>query len=154
LSAGFRLIVDHLVSLGHRRIAHADGGGFVSAERRRAYAEAMAHHGLEPLTLPGGETEQDGIRAAEALDPEAGVTAVAAYNDRCAIGVLDHFDRAGVDVPGQMSVTGYDNSFLAQLAVEAVIERLDGDRLEGREIILKPHLVVRGRTGTVAGPLP
>jgi LacI family transcriptional regulator len=163
---GFRLIVDHLVSLGHRRIAHADGGdGFVSAERRRAYAEAMAHHGLEPLTLPGGETEPDGIRAAAALDPEAGVTAVAAYNDRCAIGVLDHFDRAGIDVPGQMSVTGYDNSFLAQLhrlnlttvsqepreqaqlAVEAIIERLDGGRAEGREIILKPHLVVRGSTG-------
>jgi len=64
-----RQVIDHLVSLGHRRIAHADDDGFVSAERCRAYAEAMAHHGLEPLTLPGGETEPDGIRAAEALDP-------------------------------------------------------------------------------------
>jgi len=162
---GFRLIVDHLVALGHRRIAHADGGeGYVSVERRRAYAEAMAHHGLEPLILPGGETEPAGIRAAEALDPAAGVTAIAAYNDRCAIGVLDHLDRAGIEVPAQMSVTGYDNSFLAQLhrlnlttvsqepreqarlAVEAVIERLDGGRAEGREIVLQPHLVVRGST--------
>jgi len=162
---GFRLIIDHLVALGHRRIAHADGGdGYVSAERRRAYAEAMAHHGLEPLILPGGETEPAGIRAAEALDPAAGVTAIAAYNDRCAIGVLDHLDRAGIDVPAQMSVTGYDNSFLAQLhrlnlttvsqepreqarlAVEAVIERLDGGRAERREIVLQPHLVVRGST--------
>jgi DNA-binding LacI/PurR family transcriptional regulator len=162
---GLRLVVDHLVGLGHRRIAHADGGGcFVSAQRRRAYLEAMEHHGLSPLILPGGDTEPDGIRAAEALDPAAGVTAIVAYNDRCAIGVLDHLDRAGITVPGQMSVTGYDNSFLAQLrrldlttvsqepreqarlAVEATIERLDGQRTEAREIVLEPHLVVRGST--------
>jgi DNA-binding LacI/PurR family transcriptional regulator len=167
---GFRLVVDHLVGLGHRRIAHADGGdGFVSIERRRAYTEAMGRHGLEPLTLPGGETEPAGIHAAETLDPAAGVTAIVAYNDRCAIGVLDHLDRAGIDVPGRMSVTGYDNSFLAQLrrfdlttvsqepreqarlAVEAVVERLDGGRTEAREIILEPHLVVRGST---AAPPP
>ena len=160
---GFRLVVDHLVGLGHRRIAHADGGGgFVSAERRRAYTEAMEHHGLAPLILPGGETESAGIQAAAALDPAAGVTAVVAYNDRCAIGVLDNLDRAGISVPGTMSVTGYDNSLLAQLhrvnlttvsqepreqarlAVEATIERLDGGRTQAQEIVLEPHLVVRG----------
>lgn len=164
-SNGLRLIVDHLVDLGHRRIAHADGGdGYVSAERRRAYADAMRHHGLTPLILPGGETEPAGIDAARALDPAAGVTAIVAYNDRCAIGVLDHFDRTGVAVPERMSVAGYDNSFLAQLhrlnlttvsqepreqarlAVEAAVERLDGGRSVAKEIVLEPHLVIRGST--------
>lgn len=167
---GFRLVVDHLVDRGHSRIAHADGGGgYVAEERRKAYAEAMARHGLEPLILPGGETEPDGIRAAEALSPDLGITAIAAYNDRCAIGVLDHFDRAGTAVPARMSVTGYDNSFLARLhrlnlttvsqepkeqarlAVEATIERLDGTRTEAREIVLTPQLVVRGSTGRAPG---
>lgn len=167
---GLRLVVDHLVGLGHRRIAHADGGdGSVAVERRRAYAEAMRRHGLTPLILPGGETERAGIRAAEALDPSAGTTAIVAYNDRCAFGVLDHLDRTGIDIPRQMSVTGYDNSFLAQLhrfdlttisqepreqarlAVEAAIERLDGARTEPRQIVLEPHLIARG--STAAPPL-
>jgi DNA-binding LacI/PurR family transcriptional regulator len=170
---GLRLVVDHLVGLGHRRIAHADGGaGAVAVERRKAYTEAMTAHGLAPLILPGGETEPDGIRAARSLDPAAGVTAIVAYNDRCAIGVLDHLDRTGVDVPAQMSVTGYDNSFLAQLhrlnlttvsqepreqarlAVEATVERLDGDRTQAREIVLEPALVIRASTATVPDHSP
>jgi len=170
---GLRLVVDHLVGLGHRRIAHADGGaGSVAGERRIAYVEAMERHGLTPLILPGGETERAGIHAAAALAPSAGVTAIVAYNDRCAIGVLDHLDRAGIDVPRRMSVTGYDNSFLAQLhrlnlttvsqepreqarlAVEAAIERLDGDRTETRVIVLEPHLVERGSTATPPLTLP
>jgi DNA-binding LacI/PurR family transcriptional regulator len=170
---GLRLVVDHLVGLGHRRIAHADGGaGPVAVERRKAYTEAMTAHGLTPLILPGGETEPDGIRAARSLDPAAGVTAIVAYNDRCAIGVLDHLDRTGVDVPAQMSVTGYDNSFLAQLhrlnlttvsqepreqarlAVEATVERLDGDRTQAREIVLEPALVIRASTATVPDHSP
>jgi DNA-binding LacI/PurR family transcriptional regulator len=163
---GMALLVDHLVQLGHRCIAHVDGGdGFVSAGRRNAYTVAMRRNKLRPRVVTGGETERDGIRAAESLDPSAGVTAVVAYNDRCAVGVLEHLDRAGIKVPRQMSVTGYDNSLLAQLhrmnlttvsqspqqqarlAVAAAIERLDGDRTRNQEIVLDPHLVIRKSTG-------
>ena len=89
-----------------------------------------------------------------------------AGNDRCAVGVLDTLRRAGVDVPGEISVVGYDVSRLARLthinlttvaqdaeqmarlAVEAVVERLDGDPAEPpRDIRLDPRLVVRGTTG-------
>ncbi len=169
---GLGLLVDHLVDLGHRRIAHIDGGdGFVSVDRRRAYTLAMGRHGLPPTVLHGGETERDGIRAAETLDLSGGVTAVVAYNDRCAVGVLDHLDRAHINVPERVSVTGYDNSTLAQLhrinlttvsqapkeqarlAVAAAIERLEGDRTQDQDIVLEPHLVVR-RSTAKAAPLP
>lgn len=163
--AGLALLVDHLVDFGHRRIVHVDGGdGFVADERRRAYLSAMGRHGLEPTVLRGGDTERAGIRAAEALDLPGGVTAVVAYNDRCAVGVLDHLDRAGVAVPDRVSVAGYDDSLLAglhrmnlttvsqapkeqaRIAVAAAIERLDGDRTEDQDIVLAPHLVVRRST--------
>ena len=166
---GLALLVDHLVEHGHRHIVHIDGGdGFISAERRRAFALAMNRHRLAPIVLHGGETERDGIRAAETLDLSTGVTAVVAYNDRCAVGVLDQLDRTRINVPKRLSVTGYDNSPLAQLyrinlttvsqsprdqarlAVAAAIERLDGDRTTDQEIVLEPHLVVR--TSTAAAP--
>jgi DNA-binding LacI/PurR family transcriptional regulator len=166
---GMGLLVDHLVGLGHLHIAHVDGGnGSVAGVRRAGYRAAMRRHGLEPLVVRGGETERDGIRGAESLDLSGGVTAIAAYNDRCAVGVLEHLDRARVNVPKQMSVTGYDDSLLAQLhrmnlttisqspkeqarlAVAAAIERLDGSRTENQDIVLEPRLVVR--RSTAKGP--
>jgi DNA-binding LacI/PurR family transcriptional regulator len=78
--------------------------------------------------------------------------------------VLDALTRAGVEVPGRVSVVGYDDSALAQiahidlttvnqdaarqarLAVEAAVERLDGGRTRRREVVLPPRLVVRGTT--------
>jgi DNA-binding LacI/PurR family transcriptional regulator len=124
----------------------------------------LDRHGLEPLVLPGGHSERDGMRAAQALDLSSGITAVMAFNDRCAVGVLDVLDKARVRVPKQMSVTGFDDSLVAQLrrmnlttisqapveqarlAVAAAIERLDGPRTERVEQILRPHLVIRGST--------
>jgi DNA-binding LacI/PurR family transcriptional regulator len=163
---GVAAVVDHLVALGHRRIAHVDGGSGVIADgRRRAYRAAIRRHGLAPVVLPGGLTEEHGAAALDALPPAAGVTAVACFNDRTATGVLDRLERKGVKVPEAMSVTGFDDSLLARharidlttvsqahgeqarLAVAAVLERLDGGRTERREIVLPARLVVRGSTG-------
>ena len=98
--AGLEQAVDHLVALGHRRIAHIDGGRAPgAAERRRGYREALHRHGLgrAALILPGGLTEDDGAAAARALldcrDPRP--TAVTVFNDRCATGVLDVLARGG-----------------------------------------------------------
>jgi LacI family transcriptional regulator len=81
-----------------------------------------------------------------------------------AIGMLDALRRAGVDVPGQVSISGYDDSLLAQLshidltsvsqepldqanrAVTAVVERLDGQRKEAISSVLQPRLIVRSTT--------
>ena len=170
-AAGLRLTVDHLAGLGHRRIAHVDGGSAPgAADRRRGYAEAMARNGLDAHTcvVPGGLTEDDGATAADALlTSPTRPTAVAAFNDRCATGLLDRLRRAHVDVPGDMSVVGFDDSRLARLshvdlttvaqdtdglaalALGRVIARLDGADVDRREVVLAPRLVVRGTTAQV-----
>ena len=89
-------------------------------------------------------------------------TAVLTFNDRCAMGLIDTLVRAGVDIPGRVSVVGYDDSPVARLAhidlttvsqnteeltehaLRAVIERLEDGRVEDREVVVPPRLVIRG----------
>jgi DNA-binding LacI/PurR family transcriptional regulator len=127
----------------------------------------MQRHGLhhEVRILPGDYTEESGATAGRRiLQEERLPTAIFAANDRCAHGVLDTLTRARVDVPGRVSVVGYDDSEIARLsfinlttvrqdatqmaehAVQAIIERLDHGRIEAKEIVLDPALVVRGTT--------
>lgn len=165
---GARLAVDHLVSLGHHSIMHIDGGDLpAAAGRRRGYRRAMQRHGLhdEIQILPGDYTEESGATAGRRiLDGAQLPTAIFAANDRCAHGVLDTLTRARIDIPGDISIVGYDDSEIARLsfinlttvrqdatqmaehAVRAIIERLDHGRVEAREIVLDPTLVVRGTT--------
>jgi DNA-binding LacI/PurR family transcriptional regulator len=166
---GVRLAVEHLAADGHRDIAYVDGGrGTIAADRRRGYRTALRRLGLadRDRVLTGDETEAAGSAAAAALLTAAAPmpTAVVAFNDRSALGLLDAFLRAGVAVPGDVSVVGYDDSHLAQLAhvdltsvsqetrrqaeqaVAAAVERLDGGRTARREVVLPPRLVVRATT--------
>src|SRR5215213_1596118 len=110
-AAGLGQAVDHLVELGHTRIAHIDGGRAPgAAERRRGYREALQRHGLTGSIVPGGLPEDDGAAAARArLDARDRPTAVCVFNDRCATGVLDVLRSAGLDVPGDVSVVGFDD---------------------------------------------
>ena len=116
--AGLALAVEHLVGLGHRRIWHLDGGrGPAATERRNGYQAALRRAGLaeEITVIPSGATEQDGADAAARLMADGLPEAVITYNDRSAVGLLDRLARAGVDVPGQLSVVGYDDSQVARL---------------------------------------
>jgi DNA-binding LacI/PurR family transcriptional regulator len=169
-SDGLHQAVDHLVQLGHRRITHVDGARAPgAAERRRGYRDAMHRHGLDSYIriVGGGLTEEAGATAAQALLAHP-PTAVTVFNDRCATGVLDVVRRAGLSVPGDLSVVGYDDSSLARLAhvnlttiaqdtttitTEAVAraaDRIDGAPVRRRELIVPPHLVTRGTTGPPA----
>jgi DNA-binding LacI/PurR family transcriptional regulator len=165
---GVGQIVAHLVGLAHRRIVYVDGGrGAIATDRRRGYRDAMRRHGLDEYirVLQGDRTEAAGERAGRHLLASGDLpTAVVAYNDQSAIGLLTALRRAGVDVPGTVSVAGYDDDALSRLAcfdlttvsqnaeeqarqaVTAVIERIDHSRTEPREIVLAPSLVVRGTT--------
>ncbi|WP_069768377.1 LacI family DNA-binding transcriptional regulator [Streptomyces sp. LUP30] len=166
---GARQAVDHLVALGHRDVVHVDGGRAPgAADRRRGYRTAMNRHGLGAhlRVLPGGPTEEAGAAAARAL-VTAGPrpTAVLAFNDRCASGVLDVFLRTGVTVPGDVSVVGFDDSRLARLAhiglttvgqdvsrlarlaVGRAVARVEsGAAPAAVEDVVPPRLVVRGTT--------
>jgi DNA-binding LacI/PurR family transcriptional regulator len=159
--------VDHLVALGHRMIAHLEGGDVpMAADRRSGFVAAARRHGLDGSWLvAGGYDEAAGAAAAQQLleGPEL-PTAVIAANDRSALGLLDVFLRAGVRVPEDVSVVGYDDSALARLAhinlttvnqesrqqatqaVAAALDRLDGGRTDPLERILSPRLVIRGTT--------
>lgn len=170
---GLGLVVDHLVGLGHDDIAHIDGGRHtISADRRRGYRTAMRRNNeaRHVRILAGGTGEVDGWRAAEELlRGDQLPTAVATFNDHCAVGLIDRLTRAGVVVPDAMSVAGYDNAPIAQYAainlttvsqeapiqahwaVRAAVERLEGVRQDTRESILEPRLIVRGSTGPAAG---
>ncbi|MCX5336574.1 MULTISPECIES: LacI family DNA-binding transcriptional regulator [unclassified Streptomyces] len=163
---GARQAVDHLVALGHRDIAHIDGGRAPgAADRRRGYRTAMNRHGLGEYIriLPGGLTEEEGAEAARTLSAtRPRPTAVLAFNDRCATGVLDLFLRSGVAVPGDISVVGFDDSHLARLAhidlttvgqdiarlaglaVGRAVARLEGAEIPAGEQVITPRLVVRG----------
>ncbi|AEF40877.1 LacI family DNA-binding transcriptional regulator [Hoyosella subflava] len=167
---GVHQAVTHLTALGHQHIAQIDGGKAPgAADRRRGFMTAMRRSGLAQgaIVLSGGADEEQGARVAReilALSPRP--TAVIAFNDRCAVGVLDVFLREGISVPGDISVVGYDDSRLAsmshvdlttvgqdaselaRIAVERAIGRIEGAAdINDREIVFEPHLVVRGTTG-------
>jgi DNA-binding LacI/PurR family transcriptional regulator len=167
---GVGLAVEHLAGLGHRVIAFVDGPrGAITTLRRQGYRTALKRLPdlAAPRTLAGGDTEAAGADAAIRLrdDPP---TAVIAFNDRCALGLLDRLRRDGLEVPGDMSVVGYDDSPVARLAtvdlttvsqaphamaeaaVAAAVERLEGHRTEPADVVLEPHLIVRSTTAAPA----
>ena len=162
---GARLAVEHLVGLGHRAIVHVDGQRAPgAAQRRRGYRDAMAAAGLarHARIVPGGLTDEDGERAADELFARRSrPTAVAAFNDHCAAGLLASVRQRGIDVPGELSVVGYDDSHiaglstiglttvaqdaraLAEAALVLAVRRADDPTAPPEQIVVPPHLVVR-----------
>jgi DNA-binding LacI/PurR family transcriptional regulator len=166
--AGAGLAVDHLVSLGHRRIAHVDGGrGAGAADRRGGFLDGMRRHGLaaQALVVPGAFTEEGGAAGVERLlRARPRPTAVFVANDLAAVGALGALRDHGLAVPDDVSLVGYDNISLAALdhvdlttidqprremgaeAVRLLLERLDGGRTQTRHVVILPALVPRGST--------
>jgi DNA-binding LacI/PurR family transcriptional regulator len=165
---GAGLAVEHLVGLGHRWIALIDGaGGPGAAERRQGYEAAMRRSRLahEIHIVRGNFTEQGGWAAMKhLLEEDPRVTAVCTGNDLAALGALNAIAEAGLDVPGDISVVGYDNTALAELrhvalttvhqprfeigamAMQAILRRIDNPQSRVRRELLEPKLIVRRTT--------
>ena len=124
---GTRVVVRHLAGLGHREVAficgpprNADAGA-----RLRGYRAAMRAAGLtvrDPLVLPGDFTEEGGWRAARELLALRGPqpTAIFAANDAMAVGALLALHEARVDVPGEISIIGFDDIPIARYVTPAL----------------------------------
>jgi DNA-binding LacI/PurR family transcriptional regulator len=160
---GAEIAVEHLIGLGHERIVHVDGSPNPSAgPRRDGYAAAMRAVGLEPLVVLGGDDEgAAGPAINQILASGELPTAVFAFNDLLAAGILDRLDEAGLRVPEEMSLVGYDNTFIAglhhlsittihqprremgELAIISLLERVEHGRTEPVHHTLEPSLVTR-----------
>ncbi|MEV6273427.1 LacI family DNA-binding transcriptional regulator [Kribbella sp. NPDC051936] len=164
--AGARMAVEHLLDLGHRHVAHVTGPlEWVEAGQRR---EGWQRAHEDRHVLPGPELAGDwlprsgyeaGVRIAE--DPD--VTAVFVANDGMAMGLLYALHERGRDVPGEISVVGFDNvpeapylwpalttvnqefSLLGRRAVELTLRALDGEAGPSIQLI-RPELIVRDST--------
>jgi DNA-binding LacI/PurR family transcriptional regulator len=177
---GVAMVVEHLADLGHRSIAFVDGPrGSIAAVRRQGFRAAVRRLRLDSSrVVAGGATEESGQAAVNALvdagvmDGHSRVTGLVCFNDRAALGALDALRRNGIHVPEDVSLVGYDDSPVARLAtidlttvsqapepmavaaVEAATQRLDEGRAQAVDIVLEPHLVLRGTTARPSEPAP
>ena len=170
-ASGADQAMQHLLELGHRRIAAITGpnGWLATEERRRGYHAALAAAGILPD--PALEVESNfevlgGRHAANTLldlpDPP---TAIFAFNDNLAIGILQASRARGVRVPGDLSVVGFDDvehativtpalttirqplAEMGRTAVNLLMRLLERQRFETLHIELATRLVVRQSTG-------
>jgi LacI family transcriptional regulator len=173
---GMRRTVEYLYSLGHRRMAFiGHHAGLAPLEARRTtFAETVRRHAadaeyqmLESNDSPAGAREAARNLLASGFQP----TAILCANDFMALGVLRALREAGLSVPGDVSVTGFDNIDLAgyanpalttvnvprrrigELCLEALL-RSDQVPMANDTIIIDPELVVRESTGAAFQPRP
>jgi len=165
---GARSVAQHLLDLGHRRIAVAAGSRQLTtvADRIAGVEVAFTAAGLDFGDVPVVEadfTRAGGkVAAEEVLSAHPDVTAVLALNDDMAIGVLSTLRSRGVSVPGQVSVTGFDDVAVAgDLAPSLTTVRLPMSEMGEQALLLalkdpgaRPRrrqvgaeLVVRGSSG-------
>jgi len=169
---GARRATEHLLSLGHRRIAHVSGSELQrlrhGQERLAGYREALAAAGVREdprLVATGDYTEEGGRGATRALlDAGAEFSAVFAANDLSAIGAMRALAERGRRVPTDVSVVGFDDvhisafinpplttvhqpaAEIAQRATELLIALIHGREVAERRHVLEPRLVVRAST--------
>jgi DNA-binding LacI/PurR family transcriptional regulator len=170
---GIGLATDHLIGLGHRRIAMIGGTDETSTgrDRYRGYVAAMQRAGLEAKPqwrLPGPRTKQAGfeITGSFLALPDRPSAAVC-WNDLVAIGLMNGLARAGLAPGRDISVTGYDDleearismpalttvwngqREVGRLAARALLDRLNGSQVETGQKLIRPELHVRQSTGRI-----
>lgn len=171
---GIRLAVEHIVSLGHTRIAHIAGPESISTglQRREAYFNAARALQLEDweelIVYSNGFNEAEGRRCADELfDLGQPFTAIVCANDRLAIGALEALEARGLTCPDDISLTGFnDMPFVdrfkpalttiriqtyeaGQKAAEIFLDQIAKSVTERKavHVVLPVELIVRGSTG-------
>jgi LacI family transcriptional regulator len=166
----------HLLSLGHRRIAYI--GGPESAEcnlaRMQGFRGEMAAARVpvsEDYVLSGQRNYEDGVvSGSELIDLPERPTAVFAFSDEVALGVIEAARVRGLRIPEDLSVVGFDDTYLARLsspplttvrqplremgavALRTALQLAAGEKVDSRHVELATELVVRGSTAAVDVP--
>jgi DNA-binding LacI/PurR family transcriptional regulator len=163
---GAEIATEHLIGLGHRRVAHlASHEAAVARIRLAAYRDTVARHGLAPTVVACDMTESGGHRAArELLSRPDRPTAIFCVNDMSAIGALTAAAELGLSVPRDLSLVGYDNTHLAELrpigltsidiasrafgeyAARLLLRRIDDPRSPAGTHLAQPSLAPRATT--------
>ncbi|MEU6084458.1 LacI family DNA-binding transcriptional regulator [Streptomyces sp. NPDC047108] len=170
-----RLALHHLMSLGHERIGLAIGAtGHVPAARKlAAFRETMS------AQFPGADPDATAVQIMYTLEGgtsaamqlfQNGVTGLVCGSDVQALGAIRAARRLGLDVPGDVSVVGYDDSTfmplvdpplttvrqpieaMGQAAVNVLLQQVGGGAADLREMLFEPELVVRASTGIARTP--
>ncbi|MBM7077060.1 LacI family DNA-binding transcriptional regulator [Micromonospora humida] len=140
-------IVGRLAADGHRRFAHVAGSDLWASarNRRRVYETTVAQRGLTSCAVVDGDwTVRSGWEAATTVLPRCGATAVLAANDRVAFGILQGLQSLGIDVPGQISVFGWDDDEIGHYT-RPTLSTVSVDReRQGREAMRRLLALLRG----------
>ncbi len=168
--AGARAAVRHLLDLGHRHVTHVAGPPHWLDARRRVsgWRDELRAAGIEPgPALPADWSADSGYQAGRRLVADGLPTAVFAANDQLALGLLHAFAEAGVRVPGDVSVVGFDDvdgaaHFVPPLTtvrqgfhelgtrcLRVLLELIDGG--DPHADTVRPQLVVRESSGPPRG---
>lgn len=172
---GAAMAIEHLIGLGHRNIAHVAGPLHISSARDRllGYRKTLEAHGIplrESYVLEGAVTLEDGYAAGkELLRLEPFPTAVFAYSDFVAVGIMQAILEAGLRIPEDISLVGYDDIVfsaytkvplttvripkrkLGKEAVRLLLSKIEKPRTALSHKRLKVSLVVRDSTGKEVG---
>lgn len=172
-TGGMRLIVEHLLSLGHRHLAYISGAERQqdAVERRDSFLATVQAAGIsvpDALMVCGEYTEEGGRQAAERLlDSGVPFTALCCANDQMALGARLALYRRGIRVPEDVSLTGFDDVFtsslmtpplttvrqaiydMGEVAARAALSLLRGEAVSMH--VFTPELIVRESTSSPAG---
>lgn len=169
LEPGIEQALDHLGSLGHRLVAVLSGpvNSWMSAARWNELLGKAVERGIPIVEIGPGAPTLEGGRAALTRVLASGATAVVAYNDLMAIGLLRAAQERGLAVPGRLSIIGFDDIFgsdftspplttirtplglLGEYAARRALELVTGGGSAAPAEPLPTELVVRGSTGPV-----
>jgi DNA-binding LacI/PurR family transcriptional regulator len=168
--AGARLAVEHLIRLGHRRIAHLTGSpqACSARDRLKGYHQTMADHGLsvrEEWIIPAPHGGADLTPLAELLRRPDQPTALFAWSDEVAIHALSLCNELGIKVPDDLALVGYDSTPICEYtnppltsvrqpiyqmaadALEMLVKLIRGERVEPRTRLYTPTLDIRASCG-------
>ena len=165
---GTSLVLEHLIKLGHKNIAHLSGLGGIAGNRRKSYVEIMQERGLPRLVFGENQkTNQLGgyLATKELIASGKPFTAIYAANDYIAAGAISALAEIGKSVPNDVSVAGYDNApisreyamklttvddmglELGRRSAELLLKHLEESKgSRPKQLVLEPSLVVRKST--------